>query len=903
MLGLLLFVLLQDSQTDIAVITPYIGHVRSTVVCLITGQPDRHYSHYPLYWTCYVYCCLSYYRIARQTLQSLPPILDMLGLLLFVLLQDSQTDISVITPYTGHVRSIAVCLITGQPDRHYSHYPLYWTGQVYCCLFYYRIARQTLRSLPPILDMLGLLLFVLLQDSKTDITVITPYTGHVRSTAVCLITGQPDRHYSHYPLYWTCQVYCCLSYYRIARQTLQSLPPVLDMLGLLLFVLLQDNQTDITVITPCTGHVRTTAVCLITGQPDRHYSHHPLYWTDQVYCCYYRIARQTLQSLPPILDMLGLLLFVLLQNSQTHYSHYPLYWTSQGYCCLSYYRIARPITVITPYIGHVRSSAVRLITGQLDRHYSHYPLYWTCQVYCCLSYYRIARQTLQSLPPVLDMLGLLLFVLLQDSQTDIAVITPYIGHVRSTVVCLITGQPDRHCSHYPLYGTCQVYCCLSYYRIASTRYSHYPLYWTCQVYCCLSYYRIARQTLQSLPPILDMLGLLLFVLLQDSQTDITVITPYIGHVRSTVVCLITGQPDRHYRHYPLYWTCYVYCCLSYYRIARQTLQSLPPILDMLGLLLFVLLQDSQTDITVITPCTGHVRSTAVCLITGQPDRHYSHYPLYWTCQVYYCLSYYRIARQTLQSLPPILDMLSLLLFVLLQDSQTDIAVITPCTGQVRSTVVCLITGQPDRHYSHYPLYWTCQVYCCLSYYRIARHVTVITPYIGHVRSSAVCLITGQPDRHYSQYPLYWTCQVYCCLSYYRIARQTLQSLPPVQDMLGLLLFVLLQDSQTRYSHYPLYWTCQVYCCLSYYRIARHVTVITPYIGHVRSTAVCLITGQPDTLQSFPPILDMLGLLLFVLLQDSQTCYSHYPLYWTCQVYCCLSYYRIARHVTVITPYI
>ena len=46
--------------------------------------------------------------------------------------------------------------------------------------------------------------------------------------------------------------------------------------------------------------------------------------------------------------------------------------------------------------------------------------------------------------------------------------------------------------------------------------------------------------LQSLPPILDMLGLLLFVLLQDSQTDITVITPYIGHVRSTAVCLITG---------------------------------------------------------------------------------------------------------------------------------------------------------------------------------------------------------------------------------------------------------------------------------------------------------------------------------------------------------------------------
>ena len=76
-------------------------------------------------------------------------------------------------------------------------------------------------------------------------------------------------------------------------------------------------------------------------------------------------------------------------------------------------------------------------------------------------------------------------------------------------------------------------------------------------------------------------------------------------------------------------------------IAGQTLQSLPPILDMLGLLLFVLLHDNQTDIT---------------------------------------------------ALPPILDMLGLLLFVLLKDSQTDIAVITPCTGQVRSTVVCLITG-------------------------------------------------------------------------------------------------------------------------------------------------------------------------------------------------------------------
>ena len=659
MLGLLLFVLLQDSQTDITVITPYIGHVRSTAVCLITGQLDRHYSHYPLYWTCQVYCCLSYYRIARQTLQSLPPIYDMLGLLLFVLLQDSQTDITVITPYIGHVRSTAVCLITGQPDM--------------------------LQSLPPILDMLGLLLFVLLQDSQTDITVITPYIGHVRSIVVCLITGQPDRHYSHYPLYWTCQGYCCLSHYRVARQTLQSLPPILDMLGLLLFVLLQDSQTDITVITPYTGHVKSTAVCLITGQPDRHCSHYPLYWTGQVrpdqscildmfvclfyyriarqtlqslppiltcqvYCClsYYRIARQTFQSLPPILDMLGLLLFVLLQDSQTD------------------------ITVITP---------LGLLLFVLD----------ICQVYwTCLSYYRIARQTLQSYITILDMLGLLLFVLLQDSQTDIAVITPYIGHVRSTVVCLITGQPDRH-------------------------YSHYPLYWTCQVYCCLSYYRIARQTLQSLPPILDMLGLLLFVLLQDSQTDITVITSYTGHVRSTVVCLITGQPDRHYSHYLLYWTCQVYCCLSYYRIARQTLQSLPPILDMLGLLLFVLLQDSQTDIAVITPLpildmlglllfvllqdsqtditvitsyTGHVRSTVVCLITGQPDRHYSHYPLYWTCQVYCCLSYYRIARQTLQSLPPILDMLGLLLFVLLQDSQTDITVITSYTGHVRSTAVC-----------------------------------------------------------------------------------------------------------------------------------------------------------------------------------------------------------------------
>ena len=303
----------------------------------------------------------------------------------------------------------------------------------------------------------------------------------------------------------------------------------------------------------------------------------------------------------------------------------------------------------------------------------------------------ITRQTLQSLLPILDMLGLLLFVLLHDSQTDIAVITPYTGHVRSTAVCLITGQPDRHYRHYPLYWTCQVYCCLSYYMIARQTLQYYLLYWTCQVYCCLSYYRIARQTLQSLPPIFDMLGLLLFVLLQDSQTDITVITPYIRHVRSTVVCLITGQLDRHYSYYPLYWTCQVCCCLSYYRIARKTLQSLPPILDMLGLLLFVLLQDSQTDIAVITPYTGHVRSTAVCLITGQQDRHYGHYPLSWTCQVYCCLSYYRIARWTLQSLPPVLDRLGLLLFVLLHDNQTDITVITPYHGHVRSTAVCLIT--------------------------------------------------------------------------------------------------------------------------------------------------------------------------------------------------------------------
>ena len=379
--------------------------------------------------------------------------------ILTVLLHDRQTDIIVITPYTGHVRSTAICLITGQPDRHYSITP--YTGHV----------RSTA--------------ICLITGQPDRHYSITPYTGHVRSAAVCLITGQPDRHYSHYPQYWTGQVYCCLSYYRIARQTLQSLPqywtgqvyccsPILDRLGLQLFVLLQDSLTDITVIIPSTGHVRSTAVCLITVQPDRHYSHYPC-------------------------------------------------------------------------TGHVGSTAVYLITGQPDRHYSHYPLYWTCKVYYCLSYYRIARQTLQSLPPILDMLGLLLFVLLQDSQTDITVITPYIGHVRSATVCLITVQPDRHCSHY-------------------------PLYWTRQVYYCLSYCRIARQTLQSLPPILDMLGLLLFVLLQDSQTDITVITLYIGHVRSTAVCLITGQPDRHYSHYPLYWTCQVYCCLSYYMKARQTLQ-------------------------------------------------------------------------------------------------------------------------------------------------------------------------------------------------------------------------------------------------------------------------------------------------------------------------------------------
>ena len=440
--------------------------------------------------------------------------------------------------------------------------------------------------------MLVLLLFVLLQDSQTDITVLTPYTGHVRSTVVCLITGQPDRHCSHYLLYWTCQVYCCLSYYRIARQTLQSLPPILDMLGLLLFVLLQDSQTDIAVITSYTGHVRSTVVCLITGQPDRHYSHYPLYWTCQV-------------------------------------------------------------------------SAICLITGQPDRHYSHYPLYWTCQVYCCLSYYRIARQTLQSLPHILDILGLLLFVLLQDSQTDITVITPYTGHVMSTAICLITGQPDRH-------------------------YSHYPLYWTCYVYCCLSYYRIARQTLQSLPPILDMLGLLLFVLLQDSQTDITALPPILDMLGLLLFVLLQDS--------------------------QTDITVITPILDMLGLLLFVLLQDSQADITVITLYIGPVKSTAVCLITGQPDRHYSHYPLYRTCYVYCCLSYYRIARQTLQSLPPILDMLGLLLFVLLQDNQTDITVLPPILDMLGLLLFVLLQdSQTD--------------------------ITVITPYIGHVRSTAVCHIT------------------------------------------------------------------------------------------------------------------------------------------------------------------